>query len=245
MSRYLRTETNAPRRNGLCLRFESDHRLTLIVGLPDVTKLVKCLSPTLRLWGEGFEMCFALPDADGGVDALLLIGHQIEADKARGRLHLREEFSFAALPRFLETLAIGLPPIDRRIHGTHLSERTCFQSMTDLYHERIRMSTPPARAEAFRNDENWFDVRAAFARKFELPCELLSRPQHSAYEAYGLLEGQLWQLMYLTPEGAPRLQEAVDAMCETRWLGREERYDTIAVGGARVRRTGTHPARGT
>lgn len=60
--------------------------------------------------------------------------------------------------------------------------------------------------------------RSAFwAKKFELPCPLLSDPGGSAFDAYGLVEGQPWQMMDMTSERVAGLDQMIAGICETRW----------------------------
>lgn len=56
-----------------------------------------------------------------------------------------------------------------------------------------------------------------WAEKFELPCPLLSDPGRRAFDAYGLVEGQIWQMMDMTPERFAGLDQAIAGVCETRW----------------------------
>jgi peroxiredoxin len=41
---------------------------------------------------------------------------------------------------------------------------------------------------------------AAYAERYELPCEVLCDPDYRAYEAYGLVEGQPSQILFDAPE---------------------------------------------
>jgi len=113
----LRAGTTPSRRPCLRVAREFDHRFATIVALERMPELVECAQPACRLWVERLGVRFALPDADGRVDAILLIGDKIEADEPMCMLHRGKEFALCALDGLLYAFVIDRPPFDHGIHG--------------------------------------------------------------------------------------------------------------------------------